>query len=467
MTTEQTPPETVPASPAPFRLTEGELPPVIGGELALSDLTPTLTLGGGFLKERHGKPCFYWDKESIGPGTILDARGVTHNLTPKDADDIVEDVSRAMSLGHEPSIPDRHFGTPARNFGWVKGIRKNAKGNIVLTHQHVGEAENNDALNLKTSVMLRRNFTDERGRKWRWWLDHNCATDRPQLRDLEDFKPATLAASSDGQPAEVDYVVLAAQPQAAATPPGEPPMDWTKMRGAIGDTAKDVPDEKMMDHSVAHVDKCHARMKKVGMALSADAVDAVTPDVAAFRAFWPEATAGKTDAEVVALAAEQVVGLSDERDAANRARGEAELALSAATADPEPDMDPRVRSVLAEGVADSRQLCLDAGAPPSLVSELDALFNEKDGNPNDLALSAVGPQSRPLARQVYRSIASHMKDFIAVHNTVPRTATPVKPTKAAMALSGDDSQMTPADVSDDDKKRMRELYNIPQPAAAK
>ncbi len=450
MNTIDTTPETVTADPAPFRLTEGERPPVLSGELALADVTPTLTLGGGFSPQRNGKPCFYFDKESIGPGTIRDAKGQVHVLTHKDADDIVADVSRAMGFGHEPSLPDRHFGTPGRNFGWVKGIRKNARGNIVLTHQHVGERENNDALNLKTSVMLRRNYTDERGRHWRWWLDHNALIPNPQLRDLEDFKPHLLAASSDGQPAEVDYAVLASTPEPAATPPEEPPMDWTKMRGAIGDTAKDVPDEKMMDHSVAHVEKCHGRMKKFGMALSADATEATDPaplSLSAIRgAFTPESIAGKDDAAMLSLAAETIGSMASMQqllDDAKRAQHAAEqahadaLTLSAAQPDVEPEMDPRLRAGLAENVADARQLALDAGMPKSMDDALKALFLSGEDDVNELALSAAGPRNQPVGRMVYRAVAASLKDVIATHNQVPRGAVPARPADAAMVLSGE------------------------------
>ncbi len=461
MSTTDTTPATATADPAPFALTADELPPVLAGDLALADVTPTLTLGDGFARERNGKPCFYFDKEAIGPGTIRDARGVVHNLTPKDADDIVADVSRAMSFGHEPSLPDRHFGTPGRNFGWVKGIRKNARGNIVLTHQHVGEAENNDALNLKTSVMLRRNYTDERGRHWRWWLDHNAVIPNPQLRDLEDFKPATLAASSDGQPGEVDYVVLAAQPQPAVTPPGETPMDWTKIRDSMGDAAKgddgkDVPDDKMHDH-VCNTFKKHKKALAT-MAMSADAVAKLR------GAFTPESLAGKSDDDVMVLAADAIPSLNGKLQeaigkvrSAEQARDDA-IALSAEQA-PEPEMDPRVRTMLAEGVSDARQMALDAGAPKGLVDELDGLFNE-GGNPTDIALSATGPQSRPLGRQVYRAVAVHMKDVIATHNTIPRGATVARPAAATVALSGEKTDAA-VDDADPELVKLRELYNLP------
>ena len=415
------------ASAAPFHLTAGEHAPVVVA-LSMADPTETLTLGGGFPTERNGKPCRYWDKEAIGPGVIRDAKGAVHRLTTQDVDDIVEDVTKAMSFGHEPSLPDRHFGTPGRNYGWVKAIRKNDKGNVVLTHQHVGEPENNDALNHKTSVMLRRNFTDERGRQWRWWLDHNAVIHNPQLRDLEDFKPSTLAASSDGQPAEVDYVVLAADHPTAAPPQESPAMiDLTKLRAALGDRAKDKPDDDVIAMA--------ADLSATAIALSA-AADGLR------GVFDPTATEGKSAADVIALAGENTkslfaalatmererddaITLSDTTPAAEtHEHSPAELALGAKAA----RSDIKVAlsdSVITVGQAEWLRKQLDGDGSLALAAD----FNQPSRVDEFIAFAAAG-SDRPVAER-------EVEPAVTAKEAIARGITPATRGKADLALSAD------------------------------
>ena len=159
-------------------------------------------------------------------------------------------------------MPDAHKKEDRKkNFGYVKGIRKNTNGRIELLHQFVGDEEFNDAMNNKTSVLLLRGKKDENGNQYRWWLDHNTCIPNPQdrtLGDYTDFQPAL--AASDGQAVNAVYLTLA---------DGDIPMDLTPLRTALGEAAKDQPDEKILALSADEI----VKIKKLSTDLT-DAKDA-------------------------------------------------------------------------------------------------------------------------------------------------------------------------------------------------
>lgn len=225
--------------------TDAANPPASTAQIGLllsfeSDFAPTLTLGSNLPKTRNGFDCHYRDKESLKPAKLTDAKGNQWNLTPTVMDEIIHDINRALSLGHEPPIQDDHY-KPTKNFGWIKGVKKNSHGGIDLLHQFLGEKARDEALTRKTSIMLMPNFTDEKGNKYKWFLDHQASVLRPQFRDLEDFKQPALAASN-GQPVEAVSLTLAE----AEALPQEDIMDLSQLRASLGDKAKDQPDDQLL-----------------------------------------------------------------------------------------------------------------------------------------------------------------------------------------------------------------------------
>lgn len=223
--------------PQPQIAMSEKIEPIVGLILSSDeDFESALTLGTDLPKTRNGFKCIYYTKEMLKPDAFTDAKGKLWEITPKDVDDALADFNRALKLGHEPAIQDRHSKDPDRKgYGWVVGAKKNARGGLEWMHQFLGDESASDALKRKSSIMLIPNYTDEKGNFYKWWPDHSAMVLNPRLRDLEDFKPAL--AASDGQAVNAVYLTLA---------DGDTPMDLTVLRAALGDTAKDQPDEKVL-----------------------------------------------------------------------------------------------------------------------------------------------------------------------------------------------------------------------------
>jgi hypothetical protein len=232
MSTTETPAATPGSSPAPDRLVALILS-------ANSEYSPALTFGSDFPKQRNGIPLHPYWKESLKPACLKDAKGTQWNISAADIEEAISDTKRALALGHEPLIQNDHY-NPTKSYGFIKGVRKNAQGGMDLLHVFMGDAERDEALRRKTSIMLLPNFDDEKGNKYKWFPDHSALVFRPQFRGLNDFTPAL--AASNGQPVDAVQLTLADE----APPQGDTLMDFSTLRAALGEAAKDKPDDQIL-----------------------------------------------------------------------------------------------------------------------------------------------------------------------------------------------------------------------------
>lgn len=193
--------------------------------------------------KRNGLPCHYFYKESLLPGTFQDNNKKVWTITPKDIADAKSDLDRALLLGHEPPIQNDHK-NPTKSFGFIKGARVNERGGLELLHQFMGDAERDEALRRKTSIMLLPKHEDAKFNRFNWFTDHSAVVFRPQLTDLKDYQP--LAAS--GQPVNASYITLSQ---------GDPTMDLATIsapfRLALGDSAKDKSDADILALAAASI----------------------------------------------------------------------------------------------------------------------------------------------------------------------------------------------------------------------
>ena len=351
----------------------GSPAPIPGLLMDGGEYMPALTLGGALPKERNGMPLFHYHKESLKPGTFTDARGKAWTVTPDDIDSALADAQRALAMGHEPTIQDDHF-KPQRSFGFVTGARKNARGGLDLLHSFMGERNRDDALTRKTSICLLPNYTDARGNKFKWFPDHSAVVFRPQLKDLKDYEPA-LAAS--GEQVEAVHLSLAdVNDPTGAQPQEQTAMTIAQLRAALGKRAEGKPDDQIETLALS----------AIGEALSPPPSPL---DVSEFRALYPDATKGKADAEVVALAAGEIRQLHVALAAAEGDRDQA-MALSG---DPAAEPPTRRELAMAAQMTESEIVAAEARnlITPAQATHLRGLANADAS----LALSEdVGKPSR-------------------------------------------------------------------------
>jgi hypothetical protein len=370
--------------------------------------------------KRNGLPCHYLYKESIVPGTFKDANGKEWTITTNDVADMKSDLDRAMLLGHEPTIQDSHR-NPTKSFGFIKGSRINERGGLELLHQFMGDAERDEALRRKTSIMLLPKYEDARGNKFNWYTDHSAIVFRPQLTNLKDYQP--LAAS--GQPVNASYLTLST---------GETSMDITSIRQALGTAAADKSDTEVLALAAASI----SAQPKLPAELS----------ISALRTSLGENAKDATDAQIPTLALSAYAEANDflltrvkeietERDQAKQQV----LALEANTETEPAEIDPRLAAMLADNVGTARELALSAGITPAQMKLFDDILNGSDGKPSALALSAGAQSSHPIAFQVYKALQL-MGDGLIKHQNGTVRGVPakpgVRPEGDALALAGKD-----------------------------
>lgn len=270
---------------------------------------------GKLPKLKNGKPCHYYWAEALPVGPVPTIDGGSTDITPGRTAAMAATLNKALSRGWTVPLPVSHDVADARNLGFVKQARVNARGSLELLRQFIGDDAVDEAKNKSSSVYFKPRTKDRWGNEYDDLIEHDCITSIPVVGGLGEYE-AAVALSRD---VRVTQVLIPGDPGGSAEPNQEATM-------ALSPEAR-------------------AKIEQVpGLTLKPDATeqDAIDALIAAATPKADVVTLAKADHDKLKQEAADATAAVAGRIAAERERDEANRAVAASREQPK-GLDPEVK----------------------------------------------------------------------------------------------------------------------------